>query len=154
MNRTACRAIILRGEEVVLMHRREKGTEYYCFPGGSVEPKETTEAALLREIKEETSLGVVVEKLLYRHRLRQNDDDQLFYLCGYVSGEPRLHPESEEIKSLSDDYFEEPVWVEMKRLPQMLVYPLEIRDSFIRDKKSNFKDNPRKIVRVGLPPHQ
>ena len=127
------------------------------FPRGSVEPKETTEAALLREIKEETSLGVVVEKLLYRHRLRQNDDDQLFYLCRYVSSiytSSFLFPESEEIKSLSDDYFEEPVWVEMKRLPQMLVYPLEIRDSFIRDKKSNFKDNPRKIVRVGLPPHQ
>ena len=146
MSRISCRAMIVKGKEIVLMHRKEKDEEYYCFPGGGIEPDETVEAALIREVKEETSLEVVVEKLLYRHRVRQNDDDQLFYLCRYISGEPHLHPESEEIKSLSNDHFEEPVWARIKMFPKMRVLPIEIRDAFLGDKENNFKNNPKTIV--------
>lgn len=143
----SCRAIIVKDDGIILMHRIEKGVDYYCFPGGGVEPKETAEAALLREIKEETSLKVTLKKLLYRHRIHPDDNDQLFYLCKYVSGEPHLDPESEEIKSLNEDYFEEPVWIEIKSLIVMNVYPFEIRDSFLIDRKNDFKDTPRNVRR-------
>lgn len=43
----------------------------------------------------------------------------------------------------SNDNFYNPVWCEIKGLPQLLLYPLEIRDWFIEDAKVNFENEPR-----------
>ncbi|HEY7622237.1 MAG TPA: NUDIX domain-containing protein [Solirubrobacteraceae bacterium] len=50
----------------VLVHRvRHQGEERVTLPGGRVKERETTEAALVREVLEETGLHVDVGALLY-----------------------------------------------------------------------------------------
>ena len=50
-----------------LVTRRQKGVHlegYWEFPGGKVDPGETDEAALVREIREELDAGVEVGRLV------------------------------------------------------------------------------------------
>lgn len=143
MKRIRAVAIIVNNGEVLLMHRINSGKEYYVFPGGGVENEETVEQAVLREVQEETSLEVKIEKLLYRHILDDNTE-QFFYLCHYVSGEPKLG-DGNEARDMekSNVNFYNLIWYEIKGLSQLLLYPLEIRDWLIEDVKMNFENAPR-----------
>jgi 8-oxo-dGTP diphosphatase len=54
-------AVILDGGRVLLVQRGQEPLKgEWSLPGGAVEPGETLEAALVREVREETSLEVVV----------------------------------------------------------------------------------------------
>lgn len=140
-------AVIVHNGNVLLMHRINKGREYYVFPGGGVEVGETVERAVVREVQEETSLGVVIEKLLYHHIYDDIDNEQFYYLCRYISGSPKLGSANElEEMTSRDDNFYHPLWVKVTNLHEMLLYPLEIRDWFIEDLKNNFRDTPKSVT--------
>lgn len=50
--------IIIKNNQILLMHRRKNDQEYWVIPGGHVEGGETPEQTVQREIKEELSLEV------------------------------------------------------------------------------------------------
>lgn len=57
MPRLAALAVVLRGDEVLLVRRRnEPDAGLWGFPGGHVEPGETVGAAAARELLEETGV--------------------------------------------------------------------------------------------------
>ena len=138
-------AIIIKNNDVLLMWRKNQGKEYYVFPGGGVEENETVEEAVIREVSEETTLKVKIEKQLYHHHYI-NDSDQYFYLCSYLSGEPTLGDANEKEDMLKNtDNFYQPVWMKIDNLKKLLLYPLEIRDWLLEDVKNDFKDVPREV---------
>jgi len=53
-----------RGKIVLVRRRNDPFKGYYALPGGIVEYGESVEAALVREVKEETGLEVEVYKLV------------------------------------------------------------------------------------------
>lgn len=59
-------AAIIRKEDCVFAIQRGYGDykDWWEFPGGKVEPGETPEEALVREIKEELASDILVEKYL------------------------------------------------------------------------------------------
>lgn len=136
--------IVIESSKVLLIHRKNE-KEYYVFPGGGVEENETIEEAVIRELKEETSIKVKIKKLLYIHHIvdEQNDSDQYFYLCEYLSGIPKLGDfnELQNMKSANDFY--EPLWYPTQKLSETLLYPLEIRDWLIWDFKNDFSDKTK-----------
>lgn len=135
-------AIIVKGDKVLLMWRKNQRKEYYVFPGGGVKENETIEKALLREVKEETSLEVKIQKNLYHHRYI-NDSDQYFYLCSYIHGEPEIGESNEKAEMKKGENFYKLEWVKIREIANLLLYPLEIRDWFIEDFKNNFANTPR-----------
>ncbi len=143
MKRNRAVAIIVNDQNIVLIHRIEDGKEYYIFPGGGVEPGETVEQAVVREVREETSLEVTTDKLLYHHML-DDDTEHFFYLCTYTSGDLKLG-EGNELQEMreSEKHFYNPVWCSIETLPQLLLYPLEIRDWLLEDIKTHFAQVPR-----------
>ena len=139
-------AIIVDNGKILLMHRINNGKEYHVFPGGGVENGETVEQAVLREVKEETSLEIKIEKMLYHH-IYDDNTEHFCYLCRYISGDPKLGDgnEARDMKESNANFYN-PVWYEIKGLPQLLLYPLEIRDWFIEDTKTNFENVPREAI--------
>lgn len=77
---------------------------------------ETPEQAAVREIDEETMTTVVPKKFLY-HITWDTGEENFFYLCEYVSGEPCLRPDSIEVEQMKKgEQVFEPVWVEIESL--------------------------------------
>ena len=76
-----------------LVTRRQKGVHlegYWEFPGGKVDPGETDEAALVREIREELDAGVEVGRLVLAttHHYPERSVCLAFYECA-LTEEPR-----------------------------------------------------------------
>ena len=85
-------AVILRDDRY-LVTRRQKGVHlegYWEFPGGKVDPGETDEAALVREIREELDAGVEVGRLVLAttHHYPERSVCLAFYECA-LTEEPR-----------------------------------------------------------------
>ncbi len=60
-------AIIVHTDKILCVQRNESKYEYvsfkYEFPGGKIEPDETAENALIREIKEELHMDIHIQNL-------------------------------------------------------------------------------------------
>lgn len=86
-------AVIRRGGRIMLCQRRpgaHNGLKWE-FPGGKIEPGESPEAALARELMEELDIRVEVGRILDAvcHRYADRDVLVLFYDCRIAKGEPR-----------------------------------------------------------------
>lgn len=57
--------ILLEDERMLLVKQNVTSSRHWSLPGGRVERGETLEAAIVREIEEETGLSVKVSRLLY-----------------------------------------------------------------------------------------
>jgi mutator protein MutT len=95
--RLAALAVVVRGDQVLLVRRRnEPDAGLWGFPGGHVELGETALHAAARELREEA--GVVGQPIRYLTNIdvivRDSDDQINFHfllaavICDYVSGEP------------------------------------------------------------------
>lgn len=115
--RRACRAIIIRDDKLLVMHRNKFGTEYDTLPGGNVELGETLEQALFREVNEETQVTFDNPRLVIVEHAGDPYGDQYIFLCRYVAGEPKLHPNSEEerINKLGKNLYD-PRWISLTEL--------------------------------------
>jgi mutator protein MutT len=130
MNRNRSAGIVIKDGKVLVMHRINKGDEYWVFPGGGVEEGEKPDQAAIREIDEETTVKVSVGKFLY-HIKWDTGEENFFYLCEYQSGEPHLREDSEEYEqSKGGEQIYEPMWIEIEKLLDLKLYQLEVRDLF------------------------
>ena len=115
--RKAARAIVIRDDELLIMHRDKFGTKYDTLPGGNIEVGESTEEAVRRELREETGLDVGSCRLVFIEDAGEPYGTQYVYLCDYIGGEPQLAPESEEaaINKLGKNLYK-PMWVSLAEL--------------------------------------
>lgn len=66
--------ILIENEHILLLEQKVTDSREWSLPGGALEVGETIEQCMIREMKEETGLDIVVEDLLYVcDRLYQGD---------------------------------------------------------------------------------
>lgn len=122
MKRNRSAGIVIKDNKVLVIHRINKGDEYWVFPGGGQEEGETPEQTAVREIAEETTIRVKATKLVY-HIVWDTGEENFFYLCEYISGEPQLRPDSEEFEQMkAGDQVYEPIWIDIEKLPTLKLY--------------------------------
>ena len=96
--------------DVLLIKSPNRGWEY---PGGMVEPGESLETALRREIKEETGVDVAVKSFAGICKNIQRDVVNIDFICEYTGGAIRTSEESLEVK-----------WVSREDAKNMVTFPL------------------------------
>ena len=97
--------LVHEGRVLLIRRGKEPLKGRWVVPGGTVELGETLEAALVREMEEETGLMVQARRALDRlrsHRARGTGDVAYHYviadyLCEYVSGTPRAGSDALEV---------------------------------------------------------
>lgn len=133
---TAARAVVLHEGSVLLMGRRKNGLHYFAFPGGHIKPAESPEAALLRELREETTLNCAVERLLYVVHLEHRKETHLYYLVRLrgIRVLPELSPESAEyqLNATGMQTFM-PQWVKFADLPNVNCLPAPVARMLVKD---------------------
>ncbi len=136
-------ALVIDDCKILIVHRVNHGQEYYVLPGGGWEENETEEEGVKREVFEETSLDVEVERPVFS-LLVENDGQKLVYLCKYLGGEPKLGDFNEKKTMESDgEQFYEPMWLPIQNLSGKTLYTLEFRDWFLENfKKGNLPEKP------------
>ncbi len=104
--RKTARAIIFDKDDVILLFRRKikdnKINEYYAIPGGTQEIGETLEQTVIREIKEELSLNIKVNK--YLGSFKRDDTTDYLYSANIIDGKLALGGEEKEHNSKNDYY--------------------------------------------------
>jgi 8-oxo-dGTP diphosphatase len=118
-----CQGVILHDDYILLVKHLNHltGNPYWWLPGGALEPKETQEECIVREIREETHLSVRVERLLFETEdpdRRYTYQNYVTYLCTLVSGKAELGSEQKNSpvhSILGADWY--PLWDESRWEP-------------------------------------
>jgi 8-oxo-dGTP pyrophosphatase MutT (NUDIX family) len=109
-------AILIQNEKILLAehHKKAHGYEesYFVLPGGTVDPHETIEETLIREIKEEAGLSVTVKKLVLIHQSvdkKWRQDVQFIFKVQLKGGHLK-----EAINQMTDPALRSLQWIALK----------------------------------------
>ena len=123
---TTCRAIIIKDNKILLMHRRKKGEEYWVFPGGHVDDGESAEEAMKREIWEELSLRIIKLSKPYPY-IHEFGTKEYYFICEVEAGKAKLHSSGNE-KSSQEDWYN-PEWIDLSFARELEnLYPSRVAD--------------------------
>ena len=95
---------------ILLVNSPWRGWEY---PGGLIEPGETFEEALRREIREEAGVEVEIERFVGICKNVEKNIVNIDFVCRYVSGELTTSEESTQV-----------VWATPEEALEMITFPL------------------------------
>ena len=114
--RPSAYAIIVNHGKMLLVNTRSTGK--YFFPGGGIEVGESMEAALQREVKEETGLEIEIGELFqFREHFFYNDpEDEAYHVFAFVFivAPKTMHLIDDHL--VDDGEAEKPRWVNIKNL--------------------------------------
>ncbi len=129
--RKSARGIIITKENKLLLMKRTKPNEvYYVTIGGGVEDGETSEQALLRELKEES--GSIVDKPVFAFHFddleRRNSVD--FYVCKEIDRTEPTGTEWTKLNMLDNQY--ELAEISKDQINNIPLKPNAIKDKIIK----------------------
>lgn len=115
-------AVVERAGAILVIHRRRGREEYAVLPGGGVDPGESVEEAVLRELKEECGFDGRINRLLFSgdHGGRPAS---YFHIVG-TTGEPVLGGVEKFLNSRHNRY--QHMWVRPEELAALGLRPTGI----------------------------
>jgi 8-oxo-dGTP pyrophosphatase MutT (NUDIX family) len=140
----ASRAIIIDNDKILVMHRNKQGSQYFTLVGGRVNDDESTEQAVIREVKEETGLDVVSTRLVFIEEHAAPYNQQYIYLC-----EVRPH-QNVAIQETSEEGLmnrigintHQPFWAETRAFPRLPFRTPQLQKAICDGLKKGFPDKP------------
>ncbi len=149
--RRASRAIIFRGNELLVMHRNKFGHEYDTLVGGNVEIGESIEQALVREVREETSLELKNFRCVFVEDAGTMYGVQYVFLCDDPGGEVVLPEGSDEahINKAGKNLYE-PKWLPLSKLGDSSFVSEILKHSILEGIRQGFPETPRHLDKTKL----
>lgn len=111
-----CSAVLIRDENVLLIHRDGEGYDDWVLPGGRPRPKESTAACVRREVREETGLDIDPQRCaLVLEVIDPRNDERTVEIVfvGMPIGESDLHGEPWKV----------PTWVPLVKVRELHLRP-------------------------------
>jgi len=135
--------ILIRNGKV-LIHRMMKD-DFYALPGGRVEMTEDTETTLIREMKEELDLDVIINRLLWVcEGFFDNQGQRYHEICFYYfmehEGDSTIY-DNDVFRTIEENREYEFKWVSVERLKDEEFYPI-----FIKERINNLPSNIERII--------
>ena len=96
--------------KILLVNSPWRGWEY---PGGLIEPGETFQEALRREIREEAGVEVEIERVVGSCKNVEKNIVNIDFVCRYISGTLTCSEESTEV-----------IWATPEQAMEMITFPL------------------------------
>lgn len=127
MTRTRATAVVLRDDKILMMKRVRDGELYFVLPGGGVEEGETGEAAVIRELAEETTLRAELSGTWGGFVDGRGDRHDIF-LCDCPTGEPVFAEDAPERLDATAENTFEPVWMPIAEIAAATIYPLGTKE--------------------------
>lgn len=145
--RISSRAIVINGEDFLVMDRNKFGTKYLTLIGGGLDPNEDPVDAVIREVKEETTLSVNNPRLVIIEDAGNVFGLHYIFLCDYRGGEVKLSPDSEEYKisQLGQNIYT-PKWIKISELEESNFLPKELKYHILEFIKNGYPEKPIKIT--------
>lgn len=130
--RTSAKAVVVHEGRVLLQRATWEGQDCCFLPGGGQHPGESLDAAVRREVHEETGLTVTVEQLLWlREYIGANHDHadteagthriEAIFLCAPQGAPGRLGGHAEDHLQTGLE------WIELEKVPGLNLLPLALR---------------------------
>jgi 8-oxo-dGTP diphosphatase len=113
MIRAQC--IVHRGNRILMVKHRMEGCEWWCLPGGTVEPNESPSEAALRELEEECCLSGRILRQTGRMTDSYDIESDTF-LIDIDDQEPRMGVDP-EFKS-ADQILIDMRWLKLAEIPE------------------------------------
>ncbi len=139
----AVRAIVIRDNALLVMHRNKFGHEYYTLVGGGIDQGETPEQSLHREVMEESGLQITNLRKMFIEDAGAPFGTQYIYLCDYLSGQVGLQPGSEEarINALGSNIYT-PMWLPLEQLPDVVFLSKGLQERILQGLRDGWPDQP------------
>lgn len=143
----AVRAIVIHDNKLLVMKRNKFGLKYYTLIGGGINVGESAEAALRREVQEETGLSLGAVSHVFTEEAGDPYGTQYVFMCEYQGGDPVLQPNSDEahIAQLGKNLYE-PMWLPVAKLKTAPFVSESLRLAIIDGLKSGFPKTPKELA--------
>jgi ADP-ribose pyrophosphatase YjhB (NUDIX family) len=143
--RKAVRAIVVRGDQILVMHRNKFGHEYYTLLGGGIHPGETAEAALGRELLEESGFGLQSARLVFVEEAGDPYGTQYIYLCEVSGDQPQLSSTSDEAKLFDLGNKHTPMWVPINQFSEVEFRSPQLQQAMLYGFKYGFPEQAAQL---------
>jgi ADP-ribose pyrophosphatase YjhB (NUDIX family) len=143
MSRIAVRAIIQRGDKLLVMRRDKFGHRYYTLVGGAMKGGETPEQTLARELQEETSMKLTKLTPVFKEEAGDPYGTQYIYACECEGDEPVLAPDSDEAKinELGQNLYT-PQWISVEEFKTMPFRSERLQKAILEGVANGFPEKP------------
>ena len=88
-------AVVVKNGRILMVRHVQKGREFYILPGGAIEPGETPEEAVCRELMEECCVSGIILRKLGEYAYRDGSKVRYTYYMDIGDQEPSLGEDPE-----------------------------------------------------------
>jgi 8-oxo-dGTP diphosphatase len=137
--RTRVGVLVIKDDTILLLHRWNKGNEYFVIPGGGLEGTESLQETAIRELMEETSLNVKLSDVFldFVRDIKKNGKETykeryVVFLSNTFNGNLEFGKSGPEKEKQSEDNKFNLEWVNFSKINDIPLVPEQIKNEILQ----------------------